>query len=179
MSTSASRRPRMSVVALVALVLVPTLWAPRAAAELGDGHRACDYCRMLVEHDDFGGEVELRSGQVKLYDAIECMAAAVLTDSVAQRDIRAIRVIDHDAPHARLGAGQAVFVHCTAIESPMGQGFLAVRTRARARATCAPPHGTVLDWRGVLARVNRAWFVGKLSVDAHARAGLQPRAVRR
>lgn len=175
MSPAPIRRSLACVFALVLLALLPR----PAAAALDHGRLVCDYCRMLLEHDDFGGEVQLRSGGVKIYDAIECMAAAVLTDSVAQRDIRVIRVIDHDAPHAKLGAGQAVFVHCPAIESPMGQNFLAVRTAARARATCAPPQGTVLDWKGVLARVNQAWFLGKLSVEAHARAGLQRERARR
>lgn len=163
-----------SVFAVALLALSPH----PAGAALDHGRPACDYCRMLVEQPGFGGEVRLRSGAIKRYDAIECMAAAVLTDSLPQRDILAIFVIDHDAPHAKLPVGRATLVHCTSIESPMGQGFVAVRDRARAGATCAAPAGTLLDWRGVLSRVNQAWFLGKLSVEAHAKAGVGPTAKR-
>ena len=148
--------------------------APRpATARIDQGRPACDYCRMLIEQPGFGGEVRLRSGAVRIYDAIECMAAAVLTDSLPQRDIRAILVTDHDAPHAKLGVGRAVLLHCARLESPMGQGLLAVRDTARARATCPRPDGVRLDWKGVLERVNRAWFAGKLPVESHARAGVK------
>lgn len=162
------------VLAPLALVATFMCSPPPAAAFLDQGRPACDYCRMILGEAAFGGEVRLRSGAVRIYDAIECMAAAVLTDSLPQRDIRAILVIDHDAPHAKLAVGRATLVHCTSIESPMGQGFLAVRDAARARATCTTPAGTVLDWRGVLARVNQAWFGGKLAVEKHATAGVLP-----
>lgn len=175
--------PRRSSAVVAAAFTALMALSPRpATAAVDHGRPACDYCRMLVEQPGFGGEVHLRSGVIKIYDAIECMAAAVLTDSLPQRDIRAILVIDHDAPHAKLPVGRATLVHCTSIESPMGQGFLALRDRARAGATCAPPAGTPLDWRGVLSRVNQAWFLGKLSVEAHAKAGVGPptkRAARR
>jgi hypothetical protein len=133
---------------------------------------------MIFTDPAFGGEVRMRSGAVRIYDSIECMAAAVLTDSLPQRDIRAISVVDHDAPHARLPVARATLVHCPGLESPMGLGLLAARDTAHARSACPATGGVVLDWKGVLAHVNHTWFQDKLSVGAHAAAGVGARPVR-
>lgn len=149
------------------LVLFASLSPCRARAALDAGRPACDYCRMIFTDPRFGAEITTRSGQLKIYDAIECMAAAVLTDSVPQRDIRGVFVRDHDAPHARIALSRAVFLHCPKLESPMGQSLLAFGSRARARQACRSLEGRVLDWRGVLTQVDSVWFQGRLAVESH------------
>ena len=166
-SSSRSRvdalRLAMLVAAFVALVAAPG----RARAAVDQGRPACDYCRMILTDRHFGAEVTLRNGSVKIYDAVECMAAAVLTDSVAQKDIRAVALVDHAEPTARVPLDRTVFLHCPGIESPMGQSLAAFRSGVQAQEACTAG-GSVLDWRGVLTQVNTVWFQGKLSVDAHA-----------
>jgi hypothetical protein len=149
---------------LTAFALVPS--PTRAAVE--DGHPACDYCRMWLEDPHFGGRISLRTGSRRIYDSIECMAAAVLTDSVPQREIKGIWVADHDGSSSQLPLERAAFVHCPEVASPMGLSLMAFGTRARAEASCPHNHGRVLDWRGVLWQVNNTWFQGRLSVDTHA-----------
>ena len=149
------------------LALAGMLSAAPVGAALDEGRPACDYCRMIFEDPAFGAEITLRSGQRKIYDAVECMAAAVLTDSVAQRDIRAISLVDHDAPHARVPLARATFLQCRAFESPMGLSLGAFATRTRAGAACVGGAGRILDWRGVLTLVDSTWFQGRLSVERH------------
>jgi copper chaperone NosL len=149
------------------LVLATLLHAARARAALDAGRPACDYCRMILSEPAFGGEIATRSGQRKIYDTVECMAAAVLTDSVRQSDIHAIRLVDHDAPHARITLGRTVFLHCPEIRSPMGLSLTAFATRARADSACPHHGGRLLDWRGVLVLVDSTWFQGKLAVEPH------------
>lgn len=172
---AAPGRPRrlLAVIAVAAFAMAGMTARPARAA-LDAGRPACDYCRMILGEPAFGAEARLRSGAVRIYDSIECMAAAVLTDSLRQRDILALSVVDHDAPHARLPIARATLVHCPRIESPMGLGLLAVRGPSRARALCPAPAGGVLDWKGVLGHVNRTWFAGRLAVDSHAGAGVRP-----
>ena len=174
-----SQRMRFSrtFAALVAFVTIAlaSVWSPSPArAALDAGRPACDYCRMLFSEPGFGGEIATRHGARKIYDSVECMAAAVLTDSVPQREIRAIALVSHDAPYAHLALARAVFVHCPAIASPMGLSLVAFRTRERAARACPQPGLEVLDWRGVLAYVNATWFQGKLAVDKHL-AGMRSR----
>jgi len=162
------------------LVLATLLHAERARAALDEGRPACDYCRMILSEPGFGGEIATRSGQRKIYDTVECMAAAVLTDSVRQRDIHAIRLVNHDAPHAHIPLAHTVFLHCPEVQSPMGLSLLAFASRARADSACVHHGGRLLDWRGVLTLVDSTWFRGRLAVEPHvgrlAKPGSAPEA---
>ncbi len=165
--------PALLTRAVMAVLAAACLTNRPAHAAVDAGRPACDYCRMILTEPAFGGEIRLRSSASRIYDSIECMAAAVLTDSVAQRDIRDIAVVDHDAPHARLPLAGAALLQCPRIESPMGLGLSAFQDRVRARRVCPAPAGSLLDWQGVLAHVNRVWFLGKLSVKAHPATGVR------
>jgi copper chaperone NosL len=166
-SITVARLARRGLRPLPLLALAALLHAGRAEAALDAGRPACDYCRMILSEPAFGAEIATRSGQRKIYDTVECMAAAVLTDSVQQRDIRGIRAVDHDAPYARIPLGHTVFLHCPEIQSPMGLSLLAFASRTRAERACPRHGGRLLDWRGVLALVDSTWFQGKLAVEPH------------
>ena len=124
---------------------------------------------MIFEDPRIGAEITLGSRAMKRYDAIECMAAAVLTDSVAVRDVRSVTFVDYARPATRVPIDRAVFVHCPEIQSPMGLSLIAFRSRAEVDSTCPGPRGTILDWRGVLTQVNGTWFQGKLAVEPHVK----------
>jgi hypothetical protein len=130
---------------------------------------ACAYCRMALEQPAFGGTVVTTAGRRLRYDAIECMAAAVLTDSVPSRAIRSMSVTDHAPPHRSLDVRRAVFLLSPGLHSPMGLDLSAHAGDAAARAAQRRHAGERLDWRGVLAHVNHAWFQDKLDVGRHAR----------
>ena len=122
---------------------------------------------MIFSDPRFGTQITLRSGKKKIYDAVECMAAAILTDSVAVRDVRAITLVDHARPGVVVAFERAVFLHCPGEGSPMGQSLLAFGSKASADSAC--PSGTPLDWRGVLEQVNSTWFRGGLNVEPHVK----------
>lgn len=151
-----------------ALALLVLLSTSRVHAAIDAGRPVCDYCRMIMSDSSFSGQIGLDRGGKRIYDAIECMAAAVLTDSVPQRNIRSITVARHDRPSVRLSLDRAVFVYCPAIESPMGLSLAAFASRVQAERACSQNSGRVLDWRDVLERVNTTWFQGKLTVAPHA-----------
>ena len=159
--------------AIVPALILLSSWAPvrPARAALDAGRPACDYCRMIFTRRDFGGEIRTRTGERKIYDSIECLAAVVLTDSVRQEQIRAIAVIDFAKPHARVSVERAVFLRSPTLESPMGLSFAAFGTRSAAAAARRKYPGTLMDWRGVLDRVNELWFKRTLSVKTHLRTG--------
>jgi len=158
------------VAAVLAAALVAVALAPESApAALDAGRPACDYCRMLLEDPRFGAEITLGSGKKKIYDTVECMASALLTDSVAVSDIRTLTLADHARPGTWVPIDRVVFLHCPEIASPMGQSLLAFRSRAEADSTCPSPRGTRLDWRGVLTQINSTWFEGKLAVEPHVK----------
>lgn len=148
----------------LASALLGALTRP-ALARLDEGRPACDYCRMIITEKAFGVSARLDDGRTMIFDAVECAAAAALTDSLPARRLRSLAFTDHDAPHRPLPLARTVFLHCPAIESPMGQSLLAVSSRSRATATAGGREHTILDWKGVLTRVNQVWFQGKQPLD--------------
>lgn len=156
--------PALAAAALLAGAAPPPPWAISPARPA-----ACAYCRMPVESRDFGGEIRTTDGRRQRYDAVECMAAAVLTDSVPPRAIRAMTATDHAAPHRALDARRAVFLRSAALHSPMGLDVSAHAGAAAARAAQRRHAGEILDWKGVLALVNHLWFRDQLDVARHAR----------
>lgn len=163
-----ARRPLVLLIAtaLAGLVLSPT----PSHARLDEGRPACDYCRMIITEPAFGVTATLRDGRTMIFDAIECAAAAALTDSLPARQMRTLTFADHDAPHTPLPLARTTFVYSAALESPMGQGLLAFKSATRAKAVAAGKPYTLLDWKGVLARINQVWFEGKQPM-ARALAG--------
>ena len=161
----------LAVAIAVAMACAPqaprTDAVPGAGAGAGPAQPVCAYCRMLIEHADYGGQIEAADGRRLVYDAIECMAAAVLTDSVAPSTLRTITVTDFGAPHAAIGAGRAVFLHCPSLESPMGLGLSAHATRETAHAAQGARAGRTFDWGQVVAFVDSIWFQGKLDAPGH------------
>src|SRR5262249_37070830 len=124
------------------------------------GRPACDYCRMILEDRRFGGEVVSRGGRRLIFDATECLAAFVLTDSIAPDRIRSIVAVDHDAPGRRIPASRAVYLHGP-LESPMQVQLAAFRSAGSARAA-GRGRGEVLSWPQVLDLIGHRWFQGRL-----------------
>lgn len=159
---------RAAAAAALAAGLATASVAPRPATGAGRP-AACDYCRMRIEDPAFAGEIAGASGRRWRFDAIECMAAAVLTDSVPSRAIRAIEARAHAQPHAPLDARRARYLRSAGRPSPMGLNLSSYADRAAAEAARRRHGGEVLDWRGVLAAVDSLWFQGRLDVERHAR----------
>lgn len=150
--------------------LLAAVFAPAAAPAATDqGRPACDYCRMILTDPAYGGAIRTKSGRRLVFDSIECMAAAVLTDSVPPRTIRRMRVRDFHAPHEGIDAASAVFLHSPSLESPMGLGYSAHASVVRANAVRAAHPGELLVWKQVVERVNTTWFQGRLDAPGHAR----------
>jgi copper chaperone NosL len=173
--------PAPTLLAAAALAIALAGAAQAAGPAAGEpAPRGCDYCRMRIEDPAFEGEITGERGRRWRFDAIECMAAAVLTDSVPPRAIRAIAARAVARPHAPLDVHRARFLHGPGLPSPMGMHLSAHASESAALAARRRHGGRLLDWRGVLATVDSLWFQGRLDVDRHARlpaSSAQPRSV--
>jgi len=153
-----------------ALAIVSALaTAAAAAAPAGASAPACSYCRMILSDPAYGGTLRTTNGRLLRYDSIECMAAAVLTDSVPPRRIRAASVVEHEAAHRTLDAARAVYLYSPALQSPMGLGLSAHADSAQALRTRGLGEGLLLGWAQVLERVDLVWFQGRLDAAGHAK----------
>ena len=89
---------------------------PRAIAY---SHDTCDYCRMTISDERFGGQFVTSKGKVHVFDSIECLAAFYLANGTSA-DGEQAWVTDYAKPGRWLQAERAVFARGDIRQSPMG-----------------------------------------------------------
>lgn len=145
--------PRVLVVAASMLALAAC--APAGPRAIAYGDAECAFCRMGISDPRFGAELVTRTGKVREFDSIECLASYLLRgiDSAA---VRSVWVTDFRRPGTFVAAEHARYLRVAAgPASPMGLGIVAVAAEADEGALRAAFGGEPMRWPQVLALVER------------------------
>jgi copper chaperone NosL len=137
--------------ASVAMAVAVVACAPPGPQAIADRGRSCDYCRMTISDERFGGQLITRKGKAYAFDAIECLASYYLQNGAAG-DGSSLWVTDFANPGRWIEARNAMFVRNDAHQSPMGLNLVALRADAD-KAVAGQGQGTTLGWQEVLALV--------------------------
>jgi copper chaperone NosL len=139
-----------------------------------DGSVTCAVCRMPVDDRRFASQLVTRTGKAINFDSIECLAKYMAT-APGEADLRGVWVPDFDRPGEMLDARTARYLQTGRINSPMGQGIIAVTPpRAADTAFVRELEGRVLDWAAVLQLVQVDPQVGTGLRQAHEHRELAP-----
>jgi len=137
--------------ASMAMAVAVAACAPPGPQAIADKGKSCDYCRMTISDERFGGQLITRKGKVYAFDAIECLASYYLQNAAAG-DGSSIWVADFANPGRWVEAKNALFVRNDAHQSPMGLNLVALRDDAD-KTAAGQAQGTTLRWQEVLALV--------------------------
>jgi copper chaperone NosL len=121
----------------------------------------CSYCKMLIQEKTFGAELDSDSGIVYVFDATECLAAYLIDQKIATRNVREVWSVDYRRPGKLVVAESAVYIHSDKLLSPMSMNVAAVASRAEAEEVLRATGGEILNWQGVLDLVRARWFPAK------------------
>lgn len=126
------------------------------AAMAFDGTESCALCRMAVTDPRYGAQLVTRTGKVRTFDSIECLASYYAQAARGDGEPPRAWVGDFTRPGTLVRADSARFLRTTGPRtSPMGRGLLAVGPGADLSALQRELGGTPLDWAGVLALMER------------------------
>jgi len=139
--------------ASVAMAVAVAACAPPGPQAIADNGKSCDYCRMTISDERFGGQLITRKGKVYAFDAIECLVSYYLQNAAAG-DGSSLWVADFATPGHWIDARSALFVRNDAHQSPMGLNLVAFSADAD-KAAADQVQGTTLRWQDVLALVQR------------------------
>jgi copper chaperone NosL len=120
------------------------------------GVDTCDYCRMTISDERYGSEIVTKKGRVYKYDAVECMAAAVLAGDIDNASVSMYLTIDHASPQELVDATSAVYLHSPTLRSPMGMNLTSFATREGANHTAERFPGDLLTWAQAKGLVDEA-----------------------
>jgi nitrous oxidase accessory protein len=134
---------------LLASVLLASASCDKGPRPLAVGEDACDFCRMAISDDRFGGEIILTTGRPRTFDAVECLVSYLASgsDSALVRDVY---VSDYES-RTLIPAQTAVFLESSMLGSPMGN-VGAFGPSADTTALLARYGGRILTWTEVRAR---------------------------
>ena len=124
--------------------------APRA---ISYGEDVCHHCKMTVVDAKFAAELVTAKGRVQVFDAAECLVAAM----EGQQEAPAfVLVSDYARPGELVNAESAVYLISPQIPSPMGAFLSAFSSESEALTTASAKGGDLLTWEQLRRRVAMA-----------------------
>jgi copper chaperone NosL len=163
------RRQRADVRrASAALAVAAVACAPSAPRAIADAGKPCDYCRMTVTDERFGGQLITRKGKTYVFDSIECLASFYVQQS-AIAELSRVWVADYANPGEWIPAASAVFARSEEHPSPMGLNLVSFSPTADTAALPRELRTGAMSWPQVLALVQREWNARPVALAAGAR----------
>lgn len=113
------------------------------------GKDGCDFCRMTIMDQAFGGEIITRKGKVYKFDGAECLVNYYRAHLADAGDFTTILVADYSHPGKLMDAKQAIFLQDERINSPMGAHLGAFPDTRNAREF-SEDHRIIYGWNNLL-----------------------------
>ena len=140
---------RIAVLPLLVLIAACQRQTP---VHIDYGSHACDYCRMTIVDPAFAAQLITRTGKAYRFDDPGCLRAFAKSDRIAENEIHAAWVNDHDNPGSVLNVRAAFFVASEQIKAPMNGGLAAFGSRPAADTAQKAWGGRVEMWDSVVTR---------------------------
>lgn len=144
----------ITIATLTMLLLAACNPGPR---DIDLGREECAHCKMTVADARFAAELVTKKGKIHVYDAVECMAAAVNAKDIPEEDINSMWVMRYDEPGTLIDAAKAWYLRHEEVKSPMGMNLAAYETKAAYAAAAAKNNGKQYRWLGVRLLIAKEW----------------------
>ena len=130
------------------LLLLTTLLCtcgPAHPEPIAYGIDQCAFCRMAIVDVNYGSELVTQKGRVMKYDAAECMANHLASETI---DFQQLYAVSYDQPSTLWPVDSLAFVIDASFRSPMGANMAAFSPGG------ALPHQSVsLTWAAVTKKL--------------------------
>ncbi len=122
------------------------------------GEDECDYCRMMISDQRYGGELITTKGKIYKYDSVECLAAYIVEQKNGFNDLHSIWTIDFNNPKEFIDASQAWYLYSDLLKSPMGLNLSAFSDQNMAETVKNVYTGELVRWDNVKNIVIKEWL---------------------
>lgn len=110
------------------------------------GQDKCEFCRMSIVDQRFGGEIVTQKGKVYKYDAVECMVNYMDKKVEDESKIKFILTNTYDAPGQLIEAAGCYYLKSENMPSPMGMYLNPFKSTDEALKNQKVHSGIIYTW---------------------------------
>ncbi|MBS1915387.1 MAG: nitrous oxide reductase accessory protein NosL [Bacteroidetes bacterium] len=133
-----------AIITLYLLICFSSCTSSPAPIEVG--RDKCDFCKMTVSDDRFGGEVITAKGKLYKFDDAHCLVSFLHGDMLKQVSGASVFFIDFSGKHALVPASAASFLKSDLLRSPMNGNIAAFDNRDSLMYAMQKFPGQVISW---------------------------------
>jgi copper chaperone NosL len=110
------------------------------------GKDKCEFCRMSIVDQRFGGEIVTLKGKVYKFDAVECMVNYIDERVEDESTLKFILTNTYDAPGQLIAANECNFLKSENMPSPMGMFINPFQGEEAAVSSRRDNSGMIMSW---------------------------------
>ena len=113
------------------------------------GKDACDFCKMTILDQRFGGEVITKKGKVYKFDDIHCITSFLKSAQSEKTNVAGIYLLEYASSKKFVQANQSFLLHSNDLHSPMGSNTAAFISEANREQCKQQVNGTIVQWNEI------------------------------
>jgi copper chaperone NosL len=113
------------------------------------GKDACDFCKMTILDQRFGGEVITEKGKVYKFDDIHCITSFLKSGYSNKTKGAGIYLLNYNTPATFVTSGESFLLRSSGLHSPMGSNIAAFATEAGREQSKQQVNGENVQWNDI------------------------------
>ena len=115
------------------------------------GEDKCEFCRMSIVDQRFGGEIVTMKGKAYKYDAVECIVNYLDKRVEDESKLKMILTNTYDSPGKLIDATSCYYLISKNMPSPMGMYLNPFKSNTEALRNQKENEGTIFTWEELRA----------------------------
>ncbi len=115
------------------------------------GEDKCDFCRMSIVDQRFGGEIVTQKGKVYKFDAVECLVNYIDKRVEDETKLKLILTNTYDHPGELINVRDCFYLKSENMPSPMGMFLNPFKDREEAISQQKQNAGSIWSWEELRA----------------------------
>ena len=115
------------------------------------GEDKCEFCRMSIVDQRFGGEIVTQKGKIYKFDAVECLVNYIDERVEDETKLKFVLTNTYDNPGGLTNASECTYLKSENMPSPMGMFINPFSERSEAIKQQKQNTGTLFSWEELRA----------------------------
>ena len=114
------------------------------------GHDGCDYCKMTILDQRFGGEIITKKGKIYKFDDIHCITSFLKSNNIDRTSLAGIYLLDYLSEKKFINVNESFLLKSNDLHSPMGGNAAAFHSETDMQRLKQHINGTRTTWNELI-----------------------------